>query len=605
MSKYFDLLTRKAKSKNEPDWAIILERVPSYFSKQNVIKLISEVFPLSLEDSKDLVESTPIVLLDQLSFEIAEQIRRHFEGRDVSCAVTKDAILKRKCYRAVWPTTPNLSSIMNQVAHKETVDVADPIIPDVPATGSLSSAAEKLEELSGINKISQLPNHVEDIPNDMEEKKQLRQLTLDLQRENETLRNEVDRSKASMRDDRRENLSEQIKNLKSEKIKIDETLKLSREEKTSLSIQNQGLQKKIESLETELKQTALLAGESKKCADSQTEMEKGHSETEEERQRYADMIQNLQNEFGRSKQDVSRLNADKQFLVTQIGSLEAKIKNLESERAHNPQVTDQEYQTLRVEAEQYKQKYLQIADELRAIQNETKQIRSEYAQTQKGLSESRLETEELKRMLEQAQAEGARLEQELDGFREKMESRLQDKNLELEEWKRKANEWSMNHASLLRESEQTSRQLTEELESFRVRNQQLTNQLEQLQRQNRDFVSQLEQQELVQKRMKMTADIAEKEMRLKELTQKQRQIEEDVRFQESTLKEVVSEQSLLENEMIKMKQPQKYMIEQAKKREKGRISSNKIQISDPSSNGDHYDSELTPGDEPRDVERGL
>jgi len=153
-----------------------------------------------------------------------------------------------------------------------------------------------------------------------------------------------------------------------------------------------------------------------------------------------------------------------------------------------------------------------------------------------------------------------------------MESRLQTISSEVEEWKRKANDWSASYFKVVKENEFLRAHQTEELESLRVRNQQLSTQLEQAQRQNKDFVAKFEQQEIVQKRMKSVAEVAEHETKLKSLVQRQQTLEEEIRSREEEMKRILSDQEIVEQEIVKAKQAQKYLMEQIKMKEKSRLA---------------------------------
>src|SRR3989338_8857744 len=108
------LMTKKVKEETKSDWAVILERPREESSKKKVIQAVASSFPLNPQEVKDLVESTPIVLLDELSFGIAERIKEHFKGQLILCSVTNDTYTKRKCFRAVWPEPPDLTVFVSQ-----------------------------------------------------------------------------------------------------------------------------------------------------------------------------------------------------------------------------------------------------------------------------------------------------------------------------------------------------------------------------------------------------------------------------------------------------------------------------------------------------------
>src|SRR3989338_11496344 len=102
------LLGKKIKPSAVAVWAIILDRSQNEFSKNRAIEKLAEIFSLSSDEARDLVDNTPIILLDHLPFDLADKIRDSFAQANVNCTVTNDTFSKRKCFRAVWPAPPNL-----------------------------------------------------------------------------------------------------------------------------------------------------------------------------------------------------------------------------------------------------------------------------------------------------------------------------------------------------------------------------------------------------------------------------------------------------------------------------------------------------------------
>src|SRR3989338_5338836 len=98
------LLGKKPKTVIGSDWAVILEKASNDFVRNRSLERLADIFSLSLEEAKDLVDNTPIIMLDQLSLDIAEKIKDYFVQGNVECSLTNDTFTKRKCFRAVWPT---------------------------------------------------------------------------------------------------------------------------------------------------------------------------------------------------------------------------------------------------------------------------------------------------------------------------------------------------------------------------------------------------------------------------------------------------------------------------------------------------------------------
>lgn len=103
------LLGHRKNQEREQNWSLVLNPVSNEIDKHKLAQKISEAFKLSLEESLDLVNNTPIILLDNLTRSIADSVKVFFETMPAELFLTNDVYLKRKCYRTVWPEQPNLS----------------------------------------------------------------------------------------------------------------------------------------------------------------------------------------------------------------------------------------------------------------------------------------------------------------------------------------------------------------------------------------------------------------------------------------------------------------------------------------------------------------
>ncbi len=438
------LLGKKAKPNVQSDWAVILNRAPTDFQRQRAIDRLMEIFHLSTDEANDLMVNTPLVLLDEISLDAAEKIREHFAQTGIDCYATNDLLQKRKCFRAIWPEAPNLAHILGSSFQ---TSLEEDLTSSFQLAGELKTAP-------------QLPPARESAVRSPES--ELKQLTMELQRENEVLKRQF----------------------QSEQSRLEEALRRLREENGVLSARNKDL--------------------------------------------------------GRST------------------PLEGPGKS--------------ELNELRLQLEHLRTEQLKTQQALRSAQREAKQFQDDGAQVQKMLSEARAECEDLKHMLDQAQMNCVQLKEEADRANCDVDERLRMQRTELEEWKRKANDWSAGYSQVIKENEFLRAHQAEELESLRVRNRELNEQLEQVQRQNRGFLQQLEQQKLIQKRTKATHELSEKELQLKELVQKQQALEQDIRGREDDMKSILQAQEEVEREIVKLKQAQKYILEQTKIKEKSRFT---------------------------------
>lgn len=91
------------------DWFVVLNPFKSEIERNKIAKEIAKAFCLPVEEAFDLVTNTPIILLDNLLYATAIQLKQYFRNVQADILVSNDSFLKRRCYRTVWPTPPALS----------------------------------------------------------------------------------------------------------------------------------------------------------------------------------------------------------------------------------------------------------------------------------------------------------------------------------------------------------------------------------------------------------------------------------------------------------------------------------------------------------------
>ncbi|HNX69452.1 MAG TPA: hypothetical protein PLL75_01915 [Candidatus Omnitrophota bacterium] len=91
------------------DWFVVLNPLKSELERNKIAKEIAKVFRLPVEEALDLVANTPIILLDNLLYATALQLKQYFRNIQADILVSNDSFLKRRCYRTVWPTPPSIS----------------------------------------------------------------------------------------------------------------------------------------------------------------------------------------------------------------------------------------------------------------------------------------------------------------------------------------------------------------------------------------------------------------------------------------------------------------------------------------------------------------
>ncbi len=111
------LFTTKKKSEpEEKNWCVVLKSFNSSLDRTRLIQKLQKTFEISGEDALDVMQNTPIILLDHLPHEQASKIKDYFSDQGVEVSLTNDSFYKRRCYRTVWPAIPNLDSILKPPA---------------------------------------------------------------------------------------------------------------------------------------------------------------------------------------------------------------------------------------------------------------------------------------------------------------------------------------------------------------------------------------------------------------------------------------------------------------------------------------------------------
>jgi myosin heavy subunit len=91
------------------DWFVVVNPLKSELERNKIAREIAKAFRLPADEALDLVANTPIILIDNLLYATALQVKQYFRSSQADIVVSNDSFLKRRCYRTVWPTPPNLA----------------------------------------------------------------------------------------------------------------------------------------------------------------------------------------------------------------------------------------------------------------------------------------------------------------------------------------------------------------------------------------------------------------------------------------------------------------------------------------------------------------
>ena len=140
------MLGHKKSQKVETNWCLILNPLYNEIDKRKVARKISEAFGLSTEESEDLVNNTPIILLDNLTKTVGQQAKNYFRPTGANMLLTNEVYVKRKCYRTVWPEQPSLSFLAQIEATAESPTENSERLPADEALNEIRSIENSLDE---------------------------------------------------------------------------------------------------------------------------------------------------------------------------------------------------------------------------------------------------------------------------------------------------------------------------------------------------------------------------------------------------------------------------------------------------------------------------
>jgi tropomyosin-2 len=120
------------------DWFVVLNPLQSELERNKIAREIAKAFRLPVDEALALVQNTPIILMDNLLYATALQVKQYFRNAQTDIVISNDGFLKRRCYRTVWPTPPNLA-FLEQV--------------ESPAAFSKKNETERLDHSEAIQEI--------------------------------------------------------------------------------------------------------------------------------------------------------------------------------------------------------------------------------------------------------------------------------------------------------------------------------------------------------------------------------------------------------------------------------------------------------------------
>lgn len=536
---------KRTQTESREQFALILNPIRGELQKTRMIERMVRVFPLAIEEANDLIENTPIILLEGLDQTTGEQLRGYFEETGANLILTDDQGFKRRCFRAVWPSPPHVD-FFRKIPSFQKTDSSDspPISPSVepkPDTALGSEWKETVAQLDG--SISQ---------------------------ERTTFSPAGDMSYAALPSEETPgvksletfdgtstltNLEERIASLSSEKEKMQSLIfDLQKENDELKALQHQASEQQKE-LESFRQKASLFEAERHRLS--------------EELKSQAEALYSAEEQFKRSEEERIFLSQNRQ---SEEGVLEARFREKEQLFQEEKNRFETELESLRRLAESREIELLQLQEQYQAALHQNRLAEDETRRFKTELASLGVERDEIKRMVAQSQQNVLEQKKTFEMLRLDLEEKLREKNIEIESWRKKSEEWIATRSTLIRELEAMRQQHASEAESFQTKHQEAQAQLEALKRQVREFSGIAEQQDLINKRNRIALQLADKEAKLRELSCRRDMIGQRAKEEQEALDALASERAVLEKDIQNDKQSEKHILEQLKIRDKTRLS---------------------------------
>ncbi|MBI4431565.1 MAG: hypothetical protein HY587_07640 [Candidatus Omnitrophica bacterium] len=505
---------RVLKKSPASDWSVILNPIHSEIAKNEAVQKIVEVFPITASEAEELVERTPLILLESLSEEDAHRVREHFARANVDLMVSVDATLRRRCYRTVWPERPSLDFI-KRVESSPAVSEDDFLRKDEPRRETpVNNSRPATLERSPVDRSKPTltdNGYFKSVPKKIEKSDFARRYAF------EETPPEARYSAERLPMPERDSL---IDELKDRLLGMQRKASEAEEENRRLRLSLEKLEKEkneqmaANGLETQRRSFDSLSFEYEK---KQVLLEEKVEQLIDERDQLIDDLSRVRSRLGEVETEKNRLSSEQESVLKKLAFREQELEQIKV-------VVDRQ-QRLEEENKQLRLRYEDLAQE---SEERYKRFREMEGESRAAEMRAQQLTDEVQRLKKEFEEEHARVREEVDLLR------------------RRAKEFEVVKAE--------NKSMQEELRVARDR--------------LKEFTINREQQEAIAKRLRLQNELIEKEARLKELVKKQEIIEREIVERGQVIQQVLTEQEEIEREIVRAKQAQKYITEQIKSREK-------------------------------------
>lgn len=525
---------RKEQQTHEQNWCVVLNTIDSEITKKKVARKMSEVFTLSGEEATDLVNNTPIILLDNLSRSIANKVKQYFSAVTRDMLLTNDVLRKRKYYRTVWPEQPNLSFLHNWEP-EAAVKTSDEKLNAEEALDELRTAKEepKKEEAPKAEEVAPAPLPVSskqvEIPRQVQEElESLRVKTFDAQKLIDTLQNEKEELKTRIAEAEKNQNGHSEESVPSEEVeKLRALLKQSNDR---YDVLKEEFRETRELFEERIKQVAadsqgqVGAEQESQITELQKELEALRNENKamkfgvaQKEEQYAQALKELDSLRQLQESEASQSSADIEEWRTQLAQADQKISMLEKVNAD----MEKAFEEKTAQADDWRAKY-------RAIQEELDKINDTY----NDLVKYKNQNEQRRLDLENSRSQ---MIQSLDRYKAKairFESQAQSLEKEVE---------------TLKEAYSTQEKIVQtNLRHLDMKEEELASLKEKYQK----ALDEQKNKEDAKRRELLEQRLSDKEIRLRELIKHQQKMEAQIRAQEEEMRAILKDQESIEKDLL-------------------------------------------------------
>ena len=468
-------------------YALIFNSFPNQMSKFRAIDRISEILPLSKEEAHDLAGRTPIIVLDELSEKEGEKLKDYFKVTGVSITLTNDNLVKKRCYRILWPNKPTINFEATKVSNAPGSENKGKEV-----LAETSKSASKKEAPSTLSEFGKLQGQKKELARELEKltaeyeifKKQAREKERTLEENRNKLSTQLEaKTKGRSKEDGSSSKdNEALIKLRAELVKsqteteeaakkakeLEKELLMTRsleadvkkksfeskEKVDQLKTENETLKESVEKLSSQLKkEKETLVNVQDELKAKQTQITSRHSETEklnatnqESRKKLndaADLVKNLESENSEllkredelksslynTQEELSRVEAEKSSFVEELKA-KSELWELKEEEYHKNQIALTEltskWKVLTAQSDTEQQKTASLEDELRQKTEDFDKLEADYRMQQESLVLYRTKQEEA---VEEAQTVRSQIEKSHESLLRVSEERTQEKIL--------------------------------------------------------------------------------------------------------------------------------------------------------------------------------